>query len=249
MTAADLVRRGHPLVSDLGGRFYFAPGSLQRAASLGLSPSQWYFLGRGGALGDVEAAVADSALGYFAPSVVSKYWDSGRAVVSPPDVARAHVECCRDFGRRHLGGAPFLASFVQAATKVLAAASPVALPLFAGVKAFTLPGDLPGAATQAVAAIREFGAGVHLLAVAATGLEPAKAHWLTTPHAWESFGYRPADVPGITGLDRERLARADELTRERLEPAYAVLDEREGDDLLSGLAGLKALLPVPELPG
>jgi hypothetical protein len=124
----------------------------------------------------------------------------------------------------------------------------VALPLFAGVKAFALPGDLPGAATQAVAAIREFGAGMHLLAVAARGLEPAKAHWLTTPHAWESFGYRPADVPAITGLDRERLAQADELTRELLEPAYAVLDEREGDDLLSGLTGLKAFLPVPELP-
>src|SRR5215470_9338222 len=39
--------------------------------------------GRGGALGDVDAAVVDSALGYFAPSVVAKHWDSGRAIVSP----------------------------------------------------------------------------------------------------------------------------------------------------------------------
>jgi hypothetical protein len=92
-----------------------------------------------------KPAVADSALGYFAPSVVREYWDSGRAVVSPRDVARAHVECCRDFGRRHLGGAPFLASFVQATTKVLAAASPLALPLFAGVKAFARPTVRPAA--------------------------------------------------------------------------------------------------------
>lgn len=249
MTGAELVRRAHPVVSDLGGLFYFAPDSLQRAATLGLSPSQWYFLGRGGALGDVDGAVVDSALGYFAPSVVAEHWDSGRAVVSPREAAWAHIECCRDFGRRHLGGAPFLATFVPAAAKVLTAASPLALPLFAGVKTFPLAGDLPGAATQAVAMIREFGAGVHLLAVAAAGLEPRKAHWLTTPGAWESFGYRPGDAPYITGLDRQRLARADELTHELLEPAYSVLAEPEGKDYLSGLAEMKSLLPVPEFPG
>ena len=96
-----------------------------------MSPSQWYFLGRGGALGDVDAAVVDSALGYFAPTVVAEHWNSGRAIVSPREAARSHFECCRDFGRRHLGGAPFLPSFVPAAAKVLAAASPLALPLFA----------------------------------------------------------------------------------------------------------------------
>jgi hypothetical protein len=48
---------------------------------------------------------------------------------------------------------------------VLAAANPLALPLFAGLKIFPLPGDHPGAAMQAVTMIRELGAGVHLLAV------------------------------------------------------------------------------------
>jgi hypothetical protein len=89
--AADLLRRGQQLAGELGGLFYFAPGSLQQASALGLNPSQWYFLGRGGALGDVHAAVVDSALGYFAPSVVATYWDSGRAIVSPREVTRAHI--------------------------------------------------------------------------------------------------------------------------------------------------------------
>jgi hypothetical protein len=248
VTAAGLVRRADRLVSELGGLFYFAPGSLARAAALGLSPAQWYFLGRGGALGDVDAAVVDSALGYFAPAVVAEHWDSGRAVVPPPAAARAHIECCRDFGRRHLGGARFLASFVPAAATVLAAASPVALPLFAGVKTIPLADDLPGAATQAVAMIREFGAGVHLLAVAAVGLQPSTAHWLTTPGAWESFGYRPAAIPHVTDLDKKRLTRADALTRKLLQPAYAALDQPQGEHLLNGLAAMKSLLPVPELP-
>jgi hypothetical protein len=249
MSAAELVRRGHTLVSDLGGLFYFAPGSLRRAAALGLSPSQWYFLGRGGALGDVDAAVIDSALGYFAPWVVRKHWDSGRAVVPPHVVARAHIECCQDFGRHHLNGAPFLASFVPAAAKVLAAASPVALPLFAGVKCFALADDLPGAAMQAVAMIREFGGGTHLLAVAVMGLEPKKAHWLTRPDAWANFGYRADDLPQVSELDKQLLRQADELTRKLLEPAYSVLEGTECLDLLRGLTGMKSLLPVPEFPG
>jgi hypothetical protein len=132
--------------------------------------------------------------------------------------------------------------------RVLAGASPLALPLFAGVKTFALADDLPGAAAQAVTMIRQFGAGIHLLAVPATGLEPRKAHWLTTPAAWESFGHRPSDIPHVTDLDKQRLAQADDLTRTLLQPAYSVLDEREGNDLLAGLAGMKSLLPVPVLP-
>jgi len=243
-----MVGRAHPLVSDLGGRYYFAPVSLHRAAALGLNPSQWYFLGRGGALGDVDAPVVDSALGYFAPLVVRRYWDSGRSIAPPRAVAAAHVECCRNFGRQHLDGAPFLAGFVPAAAKVLAAASSLALPLFAGVKAVALPEDLSGAATQAVTAIREFGGGVHLLAIAAVGMEPKKAHWLTRPDAWASFGYKAIDAPNVTEKDAQRLAQADELTRTLLEPAYTVLDEQDADVLLNGLTEMTSLLPTPELP-
>jgi hypothetical protein len=248
MIAADLVRSGHPLVADLGGLFYFAPGSLRQAAALGVSPSQWYFLGRGGALGDPAAEVVDSALGYFAPTVVARHWNSGRAIVSPREVTTAHINCCRDFGRSHLDDAPFLARFVTAAAKVIAAANPLALPLFAGLKAVPLADDHPGAAMQAVMTIREFGAGVHLLAVTAAGLEPRKAHWLTTPQAWEGFGYDAADVPQITEQDTERLAQADELTRKLLTPAYSVLKGRESDEFLRGLNEMKSRLPVPELP-
>jgi hypothetical protein len=64
------------------------------------------------------------------------------------------------------------------------------------------------------AATLQFGAGVHLLTGAAAGLGPEKAHWLTRPDAWEGFGYRADDLPQVTERDRERLGRADELTRE-----------------------------------
>jgi hypothetical protein len=89
---------------------------------------------------------------------------------------------------------------------------------------------------------------VHLLAIAAVGLEPRKAHWLARPDAWESFGYRATDAPNVTDKDTQRLAQADELTRTMLEPAYAALDEQEAEALLNGLTEMTSLLPTPELP-
>src|SRR5215472_13075652 len=83
----------------------------------------------------------------------------------------------------------------------------------------------------------------------AAALGPKKAHWLTTPLGWESFGYQPSDTPRVTKQDRERLARADKLTRKLLEPAYSALSETEGSNLLRGLMEMKLRLPVPDLPG
>jgi hypothetical protein len=48
---------------------------------------QWYFVGRGGVLGDVEAPVVQSAFGYFAPAVVAKMWNGAREKIAPRDAA------------------------------------------------------------------------------------------------------------------------------------------------------------------
>jgi hypothetical protein len=249
VTVDELVERACPEISYLGGLFYFAPRTLARAAELGLNSSQFYFLGRGGVLGDVRAAVADSALGYFAPSVVARHWDAGKKVLPPPEIARAYLECCREFGRRHLSREDRLEPFCAAATQVLNAASPTALPLFAGVKSLPLAEDLPARAMQQVTALREFRGGVHLMAIVASGLEPRVAHWLTRPDAWANFGYRDSDIPRVSDEDKLRLLRAGELTDQLTRPAFSVLDESAAIALLAGLAEMRASLPLPEFPG
>ena len=50
MTVDELVQGACPEISYLGGLFYFAPHTLARAAELGLSSSQFYFIGRGDVL-------------------------------------------------------------------------------------------------------------------------------------------------------------------------------------------------------
>src|SRR5262249_13910191 len=162
-------------------------------------------------------------LGYFAPSVVVRHWDAASKVLPPSDVAAAYLECCRDFGRHHLSGEDWLGPLCAAAERVLNAASPVALPLFAAVKALPLAEDLAAKAMQLVTSLREFRGGVHLMAIVASALEPRVAHWLTRPDAWENFGYQPSDIPDVGEEHRQRLKRADELTQQRPATALSAL--------------------------
>jgi hypothetical protein len=249
VTVDELIERAYPEIGYLGGLFYFAPHTLARAAQLGLSPSQFYFLGRGGVLGDVSATVADSALGYFAPSVVARHWDAGSKVLPPPEIAHAYLECCREFGRRHLSGEDWLEPFCAAAMQVLNAVSPTALPLFAGLNSLPLAEDLPARAMQQVTALREFRGGAHLMAIVASGLEPRVAHWLTRPDARANFGYRDSDIPQVSDEDKRRLLHAGELTDRLTRPPFSVLDESAAIALLAGLAEMRASLPLPEFPG
>lgn len=242
MKVDELVREASPLIWHSGGMFYFAPESVARASELGLSASEFYFVGRGGAIGDVDDTVADSALGYFAPSVVRRNWKTG-AARSSRQIAVAYMECCREFGRHHLDG-DWLPAFCESANEVYAATFSTALPMFAGFKSLPLPEDAPARAMQLVVGLREFRGGVHLLAVVAAGLSPKVAHWLSTPYAWENFGYGPDDVPEVTDLDRERLRAALELADRLVEPAFSVLDDARGAALLAGLREMKVQLPL-----
>jgi hypothetical protein len=248
MTVDELVQQACPLISHVGGLFYYDPATLRRGSELGLNSSQLYFLGRAGALGDVGAAVADSTLGYFAPSVVERHWNSGSAIIRPHEAAAAHMRCSQEFGRRHLQG-DWLDKFCASASAVLDAACPVALPMFAGAKAFPLAEDSPGRAMQLVTVLREFRGGTHLLAIVSAGLDPRVAHWITTSHAWANFGYRDEDAPVVADDDRERLRTANELTDQLMVPAFSVLDDDGAAALLAGLTEMKAQLPVPEFPG
>ena len=61
-------------LGDIGAAFYFAPETLQQGKEVGLDGFRFYFLGRGGVLGDVEAGVIRAAFGYFEPGLVEKIW-------------------------------------------------------------------------------------------------------------------------------------------------------------------------------
>ena len=249
MDAGELVRTVAPTVGTMGARFYFDPATQAKGAELGLDPFQFYFLGRGGVLGDVEAPVVGAAFGYFAPKLLASMWEAGRAKVAPREAARAFVGCCQSFGRAAFAGVARAAEgemrdFCAAAEKVVEAADRGGLALFAGVAAEPLAEDVAGRAMQLVMVLRELRGGVHLVAVVASGVAPKVAHRIRRPNDMGLFGYAPEEIPEVTPEDRANLAAADALTDRLLGGPFGVLDEDGRQALARGLERMDAALAV-----
>ncbi|HLN18288.1 MAG TPA: hypothetical protein VK277_16225 [Acidimicrobiales bacterium] len=241
-TTDELVATACPAINDMGWAFYFVPETLERGKEFGLDGLRFYFLGRGGVLGDVEAPVVASALGYFKPSLVEKMWNTAREKVDPREAARAYLECGAAFGRQQFSDLPGLEAFCAAAGAVNDAADPAALALYAGVAALPLADDPPARAMQLLTVLREYRGSAHLVAVVASGLTPREAHYIKRPDDWAMFGWGEDEVPEITEEHRARKAAAEELTDALVRPAYAAVDEEGARAVLDGLEAMGAAL-------
>src|SRR5579863_1312628 len=118
MDPEELVGAVCPKIGDLGWAFYFTPEALAVGKSLGLGGLRFYFLGRGGVLGDVDAESVVSAFGYFSPAVVSKMWNSAKEIYPARDAARVYMNCCAELGRARFSELTGLAEFCDAAGAV-----------------------------------------------------------------------------------------------------------------------------------
>jgi len=242
MDTSELVARVSPAFGQLGSAYYFTPETVAAGKAVGLDGFRFYFLGRGGVLGDVEWPVVMSAFGYFKPSLVERLWTTAKERYPARDAARLHLERCHDYGRAHFGDVAGLAGFCEAAEAVKEAAmvDPAGLTLFAGWAAEPLAEDPPARAMQLVSALRELRGSAHLVAVVASGLPTPVAHRIRRPGDLEAFGWGPDDIPVPTDEDRTRLAAADALTDRLVTGAFAVLDDAGAAALVQGLEGIKA---------
>jgi hypothetical protein len=186
--------------------------------------------------------VVAAAFGYFNPDVIKRAWDSSRQVIDPLAAGRAHLECSAVTGREKLSSVANLDSFIAAADKVHAAANPEALALYAAFKSEPLVSDAPGRAMQLVSVLREFRGSAHLVAVRAVGLSGKQAHFIKRPNDVAMFGWSAEDAPQTDDDARRRLDEAEKLTDRIVAPAFAVLDEKERDDLLVGATAIKQAL-------
>jgi hypothetical protein len=238
MDPAELVALVCPKIRDLGWAFYFTPETIAVGESLGLDVLKFYFLGRGGVLGDVEPELVISAFGYFSPSLVSNMWSEARSIYPPLDAARVYLTCCADLGREKLSDIDDLQGFCSAAGDVNDAADPVGLPLYAGIKSLPLVEDPPGRAMQLMAVLREFRGSAHLLAVRSTGLDSKTAHFIRRPNDMAMFGWGSEETPEVSEADRSKLEQAERLTDELVLPAYSVLDQQAQQALLAGVRAI-----------
>jgi hypothetical protein len=249
MDTQKLIGEACPAINDNGWLYYFDPATTARGERLGLNTFEFYFLGRGGVLGDVEAPVVASAFGYFNPAAVAMMWESGRAKIEPREAGREYFLAAHDFGRKRLTGVEELDGYVAAATKVLDAARDQVpgLSLFAAASAEPIPDDAPAAAMHLTAVLREFRGSAHLLAVIAQGLDPKIAHLIRRPEAWTMFGWTDP-APAFTDADTAALKAADALTDRLVTPAYSLLDDDDAAALLAGLAVIPPRLEGNSIP-
>lgn len=228
---------------DIGAHFYFDPATVAAGKEIGLSAFPLYVLGRGGALGNVPAAVVSAAFGYFNPVTLGAVWDKYSERVSPPVAAQAYWDECGRRGVERLGAVDGLGAYVDAADTVIDNAALAGLSLFAGTSQLVCSDDVAGRAMQKAAVLRELRGSAHLVAVVASGLTDVQAHAIKRPDDLTVFGW---EAPPMLPDDADhRMSTAEELTNSILEPAFAALDDAQAEALVSGTRAMHAAIASP----
>lgn len=209
----------------------FDPTTYAAAAQHGYAGLDFYFSGRCGVLGDVDASVVVAALGFFEASNVTTLWDQGCAIAGAATAASRFADSCAQWGRDHFGPDVDYADLADLAGRVVDATPSAGLPLFAGWRALPLPDDAIGAAAHRLNTLRELRGGSHLIAIVAADVSPLEAVLSTggAPNA-ELFGYT-GPFPDVDHVAAP-MAAAEVTTNRLTARGFAALDDTERERLV-----------------
>jgi hypothetical protein len=246
VTPEQTAAAARPSIRDIWRAFSEDPRTLRRARQLGLTGWAFYVAGRAGALGDVDPDTAASILGFIATDAVRDGWEAACLVASPRQIAEHHLgETCR-WGREKLDDLPGAVRLAELAERVVAAADPSGLPLFAAWRALRAPEDGPGARVAVLGRLLgEHQSGADLLAIRAAGLSPLEAV-LARPGGQAdavASGWQPP-FPRFEPLLRRRVW-ADALCDRILAVAYRTLGVPERAELVELLRDAVRALQIP----
>ena len=239
MTPEDAARATATATEALGGGFMTDGATYARGGEAGFSGIDFYVLGRGGVLGDVDADVVSAAFCFWNPDQVRTQWDAGRAVMSPAEGAALFAEVAADYGDANIADHDGLVRLAEVLTKVVDSTSPSGAPLFAGWRTLPVPGpDRPKARIEhQVNALRELRGAYHAGAVLAAGLTAIEAVAFRSAFMAPIFGWDLEGVAeGATFEDRWKVAEAG--TDAAMARALAVLDPGELDDFVTLLTAV-----------
>ena len=242
-TTAQSVRALAAPVGDVGGRWMLHRDVLGPGKRFGYPNGYAYYLaGRGGVLGDVDADVVSSAMGFFEPSLVRKMWEAGVAVEGARAAAARYGAACAEWGRLRLqafDSAPRLAELIR---HVVDSADAAGLALFAGWRAEPRPTDPLGLAYFMVHVLRELRGSAHIAAVVATGIAPRDAMLLSGGEGRaQQFGWTGPfpDVSHLVALRAKTEALTDKIMIRFFDHA---LNAQEAAELLALVLDMKACL-------
>jgi hypothetical protein len=227
-------------VNGLASHFMLDMATYARGGELGFDGLDFYVAGRGGALGEVDAAVVTAAFVFWNPDHVAASWDRSASVLSRAEAARAFAAAAHAWADEHLPSDGDLDRVAELAGRIADAASVAAAPLFAGWRTLPEPTGSPAAlALHRCNALRELRGALHGAAVVCQGIAPHDAVACRTPYMLGVFGWPEADGEATDDL-QQAWDGAQAATERALAPAYAALDEAERTEFVDAINALQA---------
>ena len=249
MNSTELSERTADPIQLIGMSFYFVPSTVERAKDHGLNVFEFYGLGRGGVLGDVDFDRVFDAFTFFSPSAMDMLWSKSREKADPVQIAGAHLLAAYAFADDTFGAidAGVLAKFASAAFKVLGAVPIGRHALVDGYRTFDVPSSPVHAAYLGAILLRELRGGVHIEAVHEVGISAAEAAYLQDPFIFKLHGYAEDEAPTVTPELEAKKKHAEEITSAAVATFLDVLSDEDRQALYDGTIAMNDALqsPVP----
>lgn len=221
MTARALSDAVSPFFGDLGSKYMLDPATAEIGKAAGYPDGfSFYFAGRGGVLGDVDADVIHAAFVFFEQGIVRKMWERGVKVEGARKAATRYAGAADAWGKAHLSGFAGARRFNELAEKVVNSVDPVGLSLFAGLRSEPLSGEPVSRTYRLVTWLRELRGCLHINAVVAEGLNGLEAVLASENGSFfaKLHGYQEP-YPDVSHLG-DRRASAEETTSRLMAGIY-----------------------------
>jgi hypothetical protein len=245
MKTVELAELTAEPIQVLGMSFYFDPLTRERGKGIGLNAVEYYGMGRGGTLGNVDVDAVLRAFVFFHPRFIERMWAIDKA--EPATVAADYVEAAYQFADRTFGAVDLevLTNFASAAHKVAAAVKSGHHQLVDGYKQYDVPSDSLHAAYLGCILMRELRGCVHIDAVNDVGLSAVEACYLQDPMVFTMHGYVEDETPAVTPESAAKKVHAEAMTSAMMGECFSVLSDRERQDFADGALAMFAALQIP----
>lgn len=221
MTSRALADAVSPYYSDLGSKYMLDPATAEIGKAAGYADGfSFYFAGRGGVLGDVDADVIYSAFVFFDQGIVRKMWERGVAVEGARKAGSRYAGAADAWGVAHLSAFKSTGRFNELTEKVVKSVDAGGLSLFAGLRSEPLPSNPHARTYRLVTYLRELRGCLHINAVTAEGLTGRQAVLTAENGAFfaKLHGYQEP-YPDVSHLV-DRRQRAEETTSRLMAEIY-----------------------------
>ena len=248
MNTSELSTSTDSPIQGAGAAFYFAPTTAAYAETIGVNVYNFYGLGRGGVLGNVDSKKVYEEFYFFSQRSIDFLYGSGLDKAEAAATAKHYVQAAYAFADATFGAiaTDILAKFASAAQKVNKNVAAGQYSIYDGYMQYETPSNPVHAAYLGVIQMRELRGGVHTVEVKNAGLSPVDACYIQDAGVFKLHGYTDDDIPTVTDELKALKKKADENTQAKFASYLEVLSDEEMQNFLDGANAMFAALSNPQ---